>query len=254
MTLRFASLGSGSAGNGLLIELGDTLVLLDCGFSAAEAQRRCQRFNKSLSDLDAIVVTHEHTDHIGGVLSLHRKTGCPVYGSYGTLAGIREDLGEAAHILRDGQSLSLGALVIYPYAVPHDAREPLQYTFSGNGRRLGVLTDAGSITPHIEDSLQGCHALFIEANYDPLLLESGPYPPALKARVQGDYGHLSNETCAQLIRKLDHPTLSHIVAAHLSRKNNSPEQTRTTLEKVLGVGDSRLLLADQEQGLDWITV
>ncbi|MDA8416078.1 MAG: MBL fold metallo-hydrolase [Betaproteobacteria bacterium] len=251
--LRFASLGSGSGGNGLLIEQGETLILVDCGFSAAEAERRCQRLGKTLQDLDAILVTHEHSDHIGGVLSVHKKTGCPVHGSFGTLSGIREGL-ENAQILRDGLSLHLGTLTIQPYAVPHDAREPLQYTVESGRRRLGILTDAGSITPHIENCLQGCHALLIESNYDPQLLESGPYPPGLKARVHGDYGHLSNLACAQLIKKLDHPDLSHIVVAHLSRKNNTTEHVRSTLEQVLGCHDPRIHMADQEQGLDWITV
>lgn len=254
MVFRFASLGSGSEGNGLLVAHDATLILIDCGFSAAEATRRLQRLGVTWDNLSAILVTHEHSDHIGGVLALQRKTRCPVFGSFGTLAAIQEELGAHGQIIRDGISFTVGSLTIHPYAVPHDSREPLQFVIEQSGRRLGILTDTGSITPHIEENLKFCQALFIEANYDPDLLDRGPYPPALKARVKGAYGHLSNQACAELIQALDHNDLRHIIAAHLSRKNNTPEQALAAILGVLRHDDTRLRIANQAEGFDWITL
>ncbi len=251
MTLRFASLGSGSEGNGLLVAHQDTLLMVDCGFSLADTTRRLQRLGHGPEDLSGILVTHEHSDHIGGVLALQKKARCPVYGSFGTLAGILDDLGPQGHTIADGFSFTLGSLLVHPYAVPHDSREPLQYVIEANGRKLGILTDTGSITPHIEQSLQGCHGLFIESNYDPTMLDQGPYPATLKARVRGAYGHLSNQACAELIKVLDHSDLQRIVAAHLSRKNNTPEHAATALRHALGTEDSRWCLANQENGSGW---
>ncbi len=253
MTLCFASLGSGSEGNGLLVQHQSTLILVDCGFSLVETERRLNRLGVTRQDLQGILVTHEHSDHMSGVAGLARQAQCPVYGSFGTLEPLLEELGSKACIIRDEESFSIGSLTIHPYAVPHDSREPLQFVITDGDKRLGILTDTGSITPHIEQSLSGCHALLLETNYDPDLLDRGPYPPALKARVRGNFGHLSNEAAAQLLHRLDHPNLRWIVAAHISRKNNTPQLAYEALTRVLSHAPERLLLATHDTGLEWLT-
>ncbi len=257
--MRFASLGSGSEGNGLLVQCGETLVLLDCGFSRAEAERRLSRLGVSPSDLDGILVTHEHTDHMNGVAGLVRQHHVPVYGSFGTLAALWADGLDGfpqhlARVLRCGQPVLLGGLEIEPFSVPHDAREPLQFVLGDGVRRLGVLTDVGHSTPYIEAVLRCCDALFLEANYDEQMLRDGPYPPALKARVGGRFGHLSNGDAAALLGRLEHARLQHVVAAHVSQKNNTADRARNSLASVLGWDVDRVPMADQVTGLGWLQV
>ncbi|WP_297456656.1 MBL fold metallo-hydrolase [Ferrovum sp.] len=254
MALRFSSLGSGSEGNGLLVQSAQTLILVDCGFSLVETERRLNRLGVCSAQLDALLVTHEHSDHMSGIPALAKRVGCPVYGSFGTLVDLIQEIPEQIRVIRDEESFAVGPMNILPYAVPHDSREPLQYVFSAGDRRFGLLTDTGSVTPHIERSLQGCHALFLETNYDPELLEKGPYPASLKARVQGPYGHLSNEASSRLAQRLDHHGLQWIVAAHISRKNNTPDHALTELNRVLRNGSDRILIAAQDTGLDWISL
>ncbi|MDE2342800.1 MAG: MBL fold metallo-hydrolase [Betaproteobacteria bacterium] len=250
--MRFASLGSGSEGNGLLVEWEGTRVLLDCGFSLGETERRLARLGLAAQDLSAILATHEHSDHLSGVAPLARRYGLPVFGSFGTLSLLREALDATQlHPVSDARPFTLGSLAIEPFAVPHDAREPLQYVL-GNGRlRLGVLTDTGCATPHIEQMLRACDALFLEANYDPDLLAQGPYPPQLKARVRGRFGHLSNGEAAGLLSRLEHGRLQCVVAAHVSQKNNTPQLARTALSAVLGWAPEAVAVADQHEGLGW---
>ncbi len=257
--IRFASLGSGSEGNGLLVQCGETLVLLDCGFSRVEAERRLYRLGVSPADLDGILVTHEHTDHMNGVAGLVRHHSVPVYGSFGTLSALwADDLAgfpqHRAQVLRCGQPILLGGLEIEPFSVPHDAREPLQFVLGDGVRRLGVLTDVGCSTPHVEAVLRCCDALFLEANYDEQMLRDGPYPQALKARVGGRFGHLSNDEAAALLGRLEHARLQHVVAAHVSQKNNTTDKARSALAKVLGWEMERVPAADQTSGLDWLSV
>ncbi|MBU6505586.1 MAG: MBL fold metallo-hydrolase [Betaproteobacteria bacterium] len=250
--MRFASLGSGSEGNGLLVEWGETRVLLDCGFSLSDTERRLARLGLVPQALSAILATHEHSDHLSGVAPLARRYGLPVFGSFGTLSLLRDAL-DAAQLrpVADARPFTLGGLDIEPFAVPHDAREPLQFVL-GNGRlRLGVLTDTGCATPHIEQMLRTCDALFLETNYDPRMLAQGPYPPQLKARVRGRFGHLSNGEAAELLSRLEHRRLQRVVAAHVSQKNNTPELARAALSAVLGWAPDAVAVADQDEGLDW---
>ncbi len=250
--LRFASLGSGSEGNALLVACGDTRLLLDCGFSLGETERRLARLGCVPGELDGLLVTHEHTDHIAGVAALARRYRLPVYGSFGTLQLLQESLESDLRCpVRDAEPFQVGSLRVEPFAVPHDAREPLQYVLGDGRQRLGVLTDTGCATPHIEAMLQVCDALFLETNYDPELLAQGPYPPALKARVSGRFGHLSNEEAAALLARLDHGRLQWVVAAHVSQKNNTLQRARAALAQVLGWAEDTVLVADQYQGLDW---
>lgn len=249
--MRFASLGSGSRGNGTLVEQGDTCLLIDCGFSVRETERRLARLGKSAEQLAAVLVTHEHGDHISGVGALARKYGLPVWATRGTVAADR--LGEGVDVATfcSHSHFAIGDVEVQPFPVPHDAREPSQFVFSNGDRRLGLLTDVGSYTPHIEACLSGCEALILECNHERSLLENGDYPFPLKLRVGGELGHLSNAQAAEIMTRLDTTQLGQLVAAHLSEKHNTAELARLALSEALDCEAEWIAVAEQEAGLDW---
>jgi phosphoribosyl 1,2-cyclic phosphodiesterase len=249
--MRFASLGSGSRGNATLVESGSTLVLVDCGFSCRETERRMARLGRSPEQLAAVLVTHEHGDHLRGVPVLARKYRLPVWLTRGTHLFMRDDATLDLHYLDGHHRQSLGGLEVCPYTVPHDAREPCQFTFSDGARRFGLLTDTGRVTTHIRESLQDCDALLLECNHDPDLLAQGPYSRSLKQRVGGPLGHLSNHQAAGLLAELDTSRLQHVVAAHLSEQNNRPELACEALAAALNCTTDWIGVAGQEAGLDW---
>ena len=250
--MRFASLGSGSQGNALLVDASGTRILLDCGFSLSEISRRLARLGLGPGDLTGIVVTHEHDDHIGGVARLARRHGLPVWVTGGTLRGL-EDLFHSIELrlIRGYAAFQVGEIFVEPFPVPHDAREPAQYVFSDGVRRLGVLTDAGHVTAHMRRCLDRCNALVLECNHDPRMLEAGDYPEQLKQRISGRFGHLDNASAAQLLGTVDRSRLQHIVAAHLSQSNNRPDLARGALAGVLGAPPELIAVADQQLGTDW---
>lgn len=251
--MRFACLGSGSAGNGLLVEAGRTRVLLDCGFPLREAQVRLARLKVDPGELDALLVTHEHEDHAGGVARLAARHGIPVYLTHGTRRALKPALlpSTDVHLIDGHTPFAVGDLEIHPFPVPHDAREPVQFVFTDGAVRLGVLTDTGSPTPHIPAMLNGCHGLVLECNHEPEMLEKGPYPSPLKRRVAGRYGHLANPAAAALLESLDTGPLQHLVAAHLSQTNNTPELARRALAQALSCEPQWIGVADQTSGFDW---
>lgn len=253
--MRFASLGSGSAGNALVVEVEQTRVMLDCGFGLKETQNRLARLQLRPSDIHGIVITHEHDDHASGAFKFAAKFNIPLWLTYGTLKMAERYLpGQhqlQLNIIDSHTAFSIQALEVQPFPVPHDAREPIQCVFSDGRRSLGVLTDVGRITPHIEHKLNGCQALMLECNHDANMLKNGPYAWSLKKRVGGELGHLDNLDTAQLLSKLDHAPLQHVVAAHLSAKNNTPELARRALAEVLGCEDDWVGVADQVGGFDW---
>jgi phosphoribosyl 1,2-cyclic phosphodiesterase len=251
--LRFASLGSGSQGNSLIVDAGDTKILLDCGFSTRATIERLARLGVAPEEVDAIVITHEHSDHIAGVFRFARRFAIPVYLTHGThLAAPRgkSPLPECRLIDSD-VSLAIGGIEIRPFPVPHDAREPVQYVFSNGAHRLGVLTDSGSITQHIIDSLKICDALVLECNHDQTLLAQSAYPMMLKRRIAGDFGHLDNDQAALLLRRIETGQLQHIVAAHLSEHNNRPELAARALAAELNCSDDWIGVACQQRGFAW---
>ncbi|MGH8807364.1 MAG: MBL fold metallo-hydrolase [Noviherbaspirillum sp.] len=255
--MKFASLGSGSEGNALLISTASgttrTTVMLDCGFGIRETERRLQRLAMTPADLAGIVVTHEHHDHVGGVCKFARRHRIPVWLSFGTYQAIRKDCdGVAVNICRDGDPLPIGDLEFTPYTVPHDAREPIQYVASDGRFKLGVLTDAGHATPHMIQALNACDALMLECNHDLDMLANSTYPPSLRQRIGGIYGHLSNNTTAEILAALDKSRLKAVVGAHLSLQNNTPELARAALYSVMGEGDERVMIAYQDDGFGWI--
>ena len=252
--MRIASLGSGSRGNGTLIEDGNTCVLVDLGFTLKEATRRLQRLGRTPDDIDAILVTHEHSDHVNGVAPFARKFGTPVHMTPGTYVQKRQGTYPSLHKINCHRNFRIGSIDIEPVPVPHDAREPCQYVLSSGGIKIGVLTDLGHITPFVETQYNECDALLLECNHDPAMLEQGPYPYPLKVRVGGMHGHLNNEQAAGLLEKIELGRLQHLVASHISEKNNLPELATQALNPVLKDWSGDLHIADQELGFDWIEV
>ena len=248
--MRFAVLGSGSQGNGTLIASDDTYVLVDCGFSLRETERRLALLGVSAAQLSAVLVTHEHADHVHGVGLLARRYNVPVYLSQGTLRGLRKPV-EVAGFLGCGDSLEVGGLRISAAQVQHDALEPLQYVISDGRRRFGMLTDLGSFDARLLARYDGLDALLIEANHCRDMLARGHYPYFLKQRVGGDQGHLNNHQAAGLVAELGWKHLQHLVLAHLSSKNNLPQLARQCFVDTLGCDPNWLQVANQEHGLDW---
>jgi phosphoribosyl 1,2-cyclic phosphodiesterase len=252
--MRFAALGSGSRGNAWIVEAGRTRVLFDCGFGPRECRDRLARLEVAADSLSALVVSHEHSDHVAGVFALARRHALPVFLTRGTLAACALPDGIApvrAEAIAGDAPFVIGELEITPFPVPHDAREPVQFVCSDGRYRLGMLTDAGMPTPHIARTLNGCDALVLECNHDSELLWQGRYPPPLKARIAGSYGHLGNDAAQALLASIDRGRLQHVVAAHLSEENNRPDLARNALAVALGCCSDWIGVADQEAGIGW---
>ena len=255
--MRFCSLGSGSTGNATVVEArsGATTsrLLIDSGFSLRELVSRLTRAGLQGGDLDAVFVTHEHGDHIGCAVTFARHHGLPLWMSRGTWRAIGEPESEGLlQFARDGQAIAVGDLQVMPYTVAHDAQEPLQLRCSDGAHHLGVLTDVGSITPHLVANLQGCDALLLECNHDAGLLAASSYPAFLKERIGGRFGHLSNDTAAQILGACRHAGLRHLVAAHLSERNNRPDLVRAALARACGAAPAGIVVADPLLGFDWL--
>jgi phosphoribosyl 1,2-cyclic phosphodiesterase len=249
--MRFALLGSGSRGNATLVQSESTCVMVDCGFSVIETTARLARLQLVPEDISAILVTHEHTDHVSGVARFAGRYDIPVWSTAGTLAACEKVGIQTAETFDPQTQFLLGGFEVTPLTVPHDAREPTQFVFSDGLHRLGVLTDTGTITEHIRRLLDGCDALVLECNHDWALLQNGPYPQHLKSRVGGPLGHLSNAQAAGLLTELDCARLQHLVAAHLSERNNISSLAQEALAQAVGCEPDWIQLATQDEGLGW---
>ena len=256
--LRFKSLGSGSSGNATLVEALGLIpfrLLIDCGLGIRQLSLRLGESGLMPEDIDAIFITHEHGDHIGCALNLALRYRIPVWMSHGTYLAIgAPDFEGLLHIARDAESIDLGGLQLMPFTVPHDAREPLQLSCTDGASKLGVLTDLGHATPHVIAHLKGCNALLLECNHDIELLSQSVYPPFLKRRVGGQYGHLSNQAAAEIASTVIHSGLNHFVAAHLSAQNNRADLVQTALSIALGRRTSDVLVASASSGTPWLQV
>ncbi len=253
--MRFASLASGSKGNCLVAEAGVTRVLVDCGLSPRETERRLARLGLAPAELSAILVTHEHDDHVGHAYPFAARHALPVYLTHGTRRA-QEDAGAAAdgvelRLIEGRAPFAVGDVRVEPFTVPHDAREPVQFVLGDGARRLGVLTDLGTSTAHVETVLSGCDALVLETNHDLDLLWGGDYPKWLKERIGGPFGHLDNAAAGRLLAALERSRLKHVVAAHLSQQNNTAALARAALAQALGCEADWVGVATQDEGFGW---
>jgi phosphoribosyl 1,2-cyclic phosphodiesterase len=251
--VRFACLGSGSEGNGLLVECGSTRVLIDCGFGIRDAVGRLARLGVDAESVTAIIVTHEHSDHVGGVAAFAARYGTAVWLTFGTLAAVAERFAALPRVygFDSHDRFAIDGIEVRPFPVPHDAREPVQFVCSDGRWRIGVLTDLGVSTAHVEASLSGCDALVLECNHDVDMLANGDYPYPLKQRIAGKQGHLDNAAAAALLGRLDNSRLKHLVAAHLSQHNNRPDLARAALAGALNCAPDWIGIADQHEGFAW---
>ena len=257
--LRFKNLGSGSTGNATVVEgrSGSQVrrLLIDCGFGIRQLQARLAQAQLQIEDLDAVFITHEHSDHIGCALAVALRYRIPVWMSHGTHAALgAPDFDGMLRVAHDMEAIDLGAFEARPFTVPHDAREPLQLRCSDGAHCLGVLTDLGHASDHVLQQLQGCHALMIEANHDPELLQASRYPLFLKRRVGGPYGHLANRATADILRAVRHPGLQRVVAAHLSAQNNAPGLAQQALAPALEWPAEAIAVASPTTGTPWLAV
>lgn len=257
--LRFASLASGSDGNCLVAQsldlVGTTTVLIDCGLSLRDTERRLARLGLAPSDVDAVLVTHEHGDHAGCVADFAAAHNVVVFLTHGTARALKCEGkfhdGVRTQYIRGEQKVGVGAMEVLPFTVPHDAAEPVQYVLSDGAARLGVLTDIGISTRHVEQTLSGLSALVLECNYDRDMLWGGGYPRWLKERIGGPFGHLDNRESARLLSALDRSRLKHIIGAHLSQQNNKPELARDALAAAMNCSSDWIGVATQDDGFGW---
>ena len=256
--LRFCCLGSGSAGNAWVVEvragLFTTRVLVDNGFGPTQLARRLARAGLGFDDLDALLLTHEHDDHVSGAPALLARRPLALLASAGTVRACGMQQRPNATALRASVAVTIGELQALPIAVPHDAAEPLHFVFSDGVRRVAIVTDLGHADAAVARALGGLDALALESNHDAAMLAGSRYPDFLKARIACDRGHLSNDQAAALVRAIPGPAPGRLIAAHLSRSNNTPLLAQQALAAATGVGCDAIAVADQDRGLDWIEV
>jgi len=236
--LRFTALASGSNGNSILVETVDARILVDAGLSGKRLAERAESRGLTLEGLDAVLVTHNHSDHVGGAGVIHRRFGAPLFLTRGTYRASRGRLGSLGtfHRFEAGETLRFGKTVVTSIPTPHDGVDGVAYVIESEGRRLGVLTDLGHPFPALEDVLPSLDAAFLEANYDPEMLETGPYPYDLQRRISGPGGHLSNGECVALAKAAAGERLRTLVLSHLSGENNRPEFAREAAAELPGLG------------------
>jgi phosphoribosyl 1,2-cyclic phosphodiesterase len=227
--------------------------MIDCGFSTRDCIRRLERLKIPPNEIDAILVTHEHSDHWKGVLTLAVRYSIDIYMTAGCLraTGVKSRDYAGIKLIDSHQSFTVGDIDIQPIPVPHDANEPVQFILSDTDDRFGILTDVGSITPYIERQYSGCNGLLVEANHDLNLLLAGSYPKFLKDRVSSEWGHLNNHQTARLISVIDQSCIKQLVIGHISQSNNCKDRVKKAINAVYK-GSAEVIYADQEEGFDWL--
>lgn len=267
MGVSLTVLASGSRGNGTLIRSSRTTLLVDCGLSCKETCRRMAEAGAQPESIDGVLITHEHSDHVGGLHVMAKKFRLPVFMTELTHATwvrhFKDSAGnrvraERLEIMRPGHGLRVGDIDVMPFTIPHDAADPVGYTFVSEGIKVGMVTDLGYVAQNVKDHLRGCHGLMIESNHDLEMLRTGSYPWAVKQRVLSRVGHLSNEALAEFLSSDYDGEAVFLVLAHLSEQNNHPEIARATAEKALGsrrnLLRNALMLASQHQALQTATL
>ena len=247
-SLAVCVLASGSKGNAIYVSDGFTSILVDAGFSATEIKRRLKSRGLNPKEINAILVTHEHSDHIQAVGVLSRQLMLPVYvhqkiKNFASLAHTVHEI----RTFTSGSRFQINNLVVQPFAVSHDAAEPVGFTIGQNGKRIGLATDLGTVTLPVMENLKDCHLLIVEANHDPDMLVNGPYPWPLKKRIQSRSGHLSNQQSKNLLTELQHRRLQHVILAHLSETNNAPQKVLDEVSKAFTRCTPRLTVASQHR-------
>ncbi len=254
--MQFAVVGSGSKGNCSLVKTATSLVMVDCGFALRETVKRLAELNVQPEQLDAILVTHEHSDHIAGVAKLANKYQIPIYLTHGTQHYfIKKNIKLIAKLnfLQLETPFNIGDLSILPVPVPHDAKEPCQFVFQHQNKKLGVLSDLGHISSTVSDAYQDCDTLFIECNHDKTMLANGPYPAMLKQRVSGAWGHLSNCQTVAFVKSLRDKGLQQLLVGHISEKNNADDLVKQSLLEIDFL-NTELILAPQHTVQPWVAV
>jgi len=245
--LSVAVLASGSSGNSTLVKFGDTSFLVDAGLSCRELDNRLSFFGFDPSEIGAVLVTHEHTDHTRGVVRFCSKHGIPLYATAGTLSILRPSPADSK-VLSAGEPLHIGPVLVNPFSVNHYAADPVAFSLYANGAKVSIASDLGSITDEVVSSVSGSNLLLVEANYDDEMLMSGSYPDFLKRTIRSSRGHLSNEDAGALCTRVVSDATREVVLVHLSKENNTPEKARRSVEeRMRGLG-SRARLRVAEHG------
>ena len=263
MCVSVAMLASGSRGNSAIVASAKTKILVDAGISCRETFKRIKSLGEDPHSLSAILITHEHSDHVNGLAVLARKLAIPVFMTGAThqawARALRDEKGEAPPMARlerfaAGRSFQVGDIEVTPFTIPHDAADPVGFSFRAEGVKVGYATDLGYVPPNVRDHLRGCDVLVVESNHDVEMLRVGPYPWAVKQRVMSRVGHLSNGSLADFFTSGYDGSASFVVLAHLSEQNNHPEIARREAERALASRASlfqgRVLLAPQGQALE----
>ena len=259
MGMRFSVLASGSKGNACLVEMNGTRVLLDAGLSMRELFRRLRLIDVDPGSIDALIVTHEHSDHIRGAGPIARRLGIPVYVNNSTLKKSLHTVGNLPlpAVIHSGQTITINDLMIETFTKCHDAADPIGLVVTADGSRLGLITDLGRCTNLVADRLRGCQGLILEFNHDPAMLTDGPYPLELKRRIKGPDGHLSNQEAGELLNSISPSELQLLVLAHLSEINNLPQKAMQEAREVLaalGLKDTRIMMSHQDHPTEWAEV
>jgi phosphoribosyl 1,2-cyclic phosphodiesterase len=262
MAVSLTVLASGSRGNTALVSSSTTRLLVDAGISCRETFKRMRAVGDDPRTLSAILITHEHSDHVNGLAMLAKKLGIPVHISGGThqawARAMRDENGELPQLEKlelfcAGRRFQVGDIDITPFTIPHDAADPVGFTFRAEGVKVGLATDLGYVPASVRDHLRGCDVLVMESNHDVEMLRGGPYPWSVKQRVMSRVGHLSNEALADFFSNDYDGSASYVVLAHLSEQNNHPDLARRAAERALGprrtLLRNRVLLAEQTEAL-----
>lgn len=227
-----AVLSSGSVGNSLLISAEDRAILIDAGISCRELDRRMSSFGVEPSQVDAVLLTHEHADHMRGVKRFCGEHQVPVYATRGTIA-LTPLEGVETITIAAGLPFDVGPLWVSPFKVRHLAAEPVAFSISTDSKKIGIASDLGCVTPNVVEQLKGSDLMFVEANYDERMLLTGDYPEFLKRTIRGDHGHLSNDDAGKLSAKSSTPNTEKVILVHLSKENNTPDKAREAVQEHL---------------------